>query len=39
MRAVRLYKMGWRLEPFAANLDRPTTRQLVAEADASTELP
>ena len=39
LRAVRLYKMGWRLEPFAANLDRPTTRQLVAEAAASTELP
>ncbi len=37
LRAVRLYKMGWRLEPFAANLDRPATRQLVAETDASTE--
>jgi hypothetical protein len=35
LRAIRLYKMGWRLEPFAANLDRPSTRELLAEAPAS----
>jgi hypothetical protein len=35
LRAVRLYKLDWTLEPFAANLDRPSSRQLLAEATAS----
>jgi hypothetical protein len=39
LRALRLYKVGWTLEPFAANLDQPSTRELVAEASASTEAP
>jgi len=39
LRAVRLYKVGWTLEPFAANLDRPSSRELVAETAASTEAP
>jgi hypothetical protein len=39
LRAVRLYKLAWTLEPFAANLDRPSTRQLVAETAAPTEAP
>jgi hypothetical protein len=39
LRALRLYKVGWTLEPFAANLERPSTRQLVAETAASTEAP
>jgi hypothetical protein len=39
LRALRLYKIAWTLEPFAANLDRPSTRQLVAETAASTEAP
>jgi hypothetical protein len=37
LRAVRLYKMGWTLEPFAANLNQPSTRELLAEADATPE--
>ncbi|MEN3339650.1 MAG: hypothetical protein V7647_3326 [Acidobacteriota bacterium] len=32
LRAIRLYKMGWNLEPFAANLDHPSSRELVAES-------
>jgi hypothetical protein len=28
---VRLYEIGWDLEPYAANLDRPTSRELIAE--------
>ncbi len=32
--AIRLYKVGWTLEPFAANLDNPATRVLMAEAAA-----
>jgi hypothetical protein len=32
LRAIRLYKLGWTLEPFAANLDRPSSRELLAEA-------
>jgi hypothetical protein len=39
LRALRLYKVGWTLEPFAANLDQPSTRELVAETAASTEAP
>jgi hypothetical protein len=34
LRAIRLYRMGWSLEPFAANLDRPSSRELLAEAAA-----
>jgi hypothetical protein len=37
LRAVRLYKVGWTLEPFAANLDQPESRELVAET--GTEAP
>ena len=29
--ALRLYRLSWDLEPYAANLDRPRTRQLIAE--------
>jgi hypothetical protein len=35
LRAVRLYRLEWPLEPFAANLDRPSSRELVSEATAS----
>ncbi len=38
LRAIRLYKMGWTLEPFAANLDSPSSREFVAES-ASNEAP
>jgi hypothetical protein len=30
--AMRLYMVSWPLEPFAANLDQPSKRQLLAEA-------
>ena len=40
LRAIRLYKLGWTLEPFAANVDRPSSRELLAEtAVSSTEAP
>lgn len=32
IQAIRLYKVGWTLEPFAANLDLPTSRVLLAES-------
>ncbi|MEP6592692.1 MAG: hypothetical protein ABJC51_03325, partial [Acidobacteriota bacterium] len=32
LQAIRLYKISWTLEPFAANLDLPTTRVLMAES-------
>lgn len=32
LKAIRLYRVGWSLEPFATNLDRPSTRELLAEA-------
>jgi hypothetical protein len=31
VRAVRLYELAWDLEPYAANLDRPASRELIAE--------
>jgi hypothetical protein len=39
LRAIRLYKMGWDLEPFAANLNHPSTRELLAEAEAGPVTP
>ena len=38
LRAIRLYRMGWALEPFARNLDRPSSRVLLAEAVASPQV-
>jgi hypothetical protein len=35
LRAVRLYKLGWTLEPFGANLNEPSSRELLAEASVS----
>jgi hypothetical protein len=32
--AMRLYMVSWPLEPFAANLDEPSERQLLAQASA-----
>jgi hypothetical protein len=32
--AIRLYLVSWPLEPFAANLDEPSERQLLAQASA-----
>ena len=32
LQAIRLYKVGWTLEPFAANIDRPSSRVLMAES-------
>lgn len=32
--AIRLYRVGWSLEPFAANLDRPSSKVLLAEVSA-----
>lgn len=31
LRGLRLYSVSWDLEPYAANLDRPTSKQLLAE--------
>jgi hypothetical protein len=31
LRAMRLYKLTWDLEPYAANLDRPRSRELLVE--------
>ncbi len=31
--ALRLYKVEWRIDPAAANVDHPDRRELVAEAD------
>ena len=35
LRAVRLYRVKWTLEPFAANLDNPDSRELLAQANAT----
>jgi hypothetical protein len=32
VRGIRLYEVAWDLEPYAANLDRPASRVLIAEA-------
>ena len=32
--AIRLYMVSWPLEPFAANLDEPSERRLLAQASA-----
>lgn len=34
LRAVRLYRLEWPLERFAANLEHPRTRELLAEVPA-----
>jgi hypothetical protein len=31
LRALRLYLVSWNLEPYAANLDRPNSRQLIGQ--------
>lgn len=31
LRAMRLYSLNWDLEPYAANLDRPRSRELLVE--------
>jgi len=33
LRAIRLYSVEWPLEPFAANIDTPSSRTLIAEVD------
>lgn len=38
LRGIRLYRMGWALEPFASNLDRPSSRVLLAEAVAGSQV-
>ena len=35
LRGVRLYRLGWSLEPFGANLNAPSSRELLAEASIS----
>lgn len=38
LRRIRLYRMGWTLEPFAGNLDRPSSRVLLSEAVAGAQI-
>src|SRR5215210_2580506 len=35
LRGIRLYKMAWTLEPFARNLESPSTRVLIAQTGVS----
>jgi len=39
LRGIRLYNVTWDLEPYAANLDHPRSRDLVAEAGDTRSLP
>lgn len=35
LRSIRLYRMQWEVQPFARNLDRPMSRQQLAEASVT----
>jgi hypothetical protein len=37
LRALRLYSLNWDLEPYAANLDHPRSRELLAEVGLDQE--
>ena len=37
LRALRLYSLNWDLEPYAANLDRPRSRELLVEVGLNQE--
>ena len=38
LRAIRLYLVAWDIEPYARNLDEPTSRHLIAEATLNPHL-